>query len=249
MKSQVEERFTEFFEKWVCQLEEYLHQLIKVSKETDSNEADQQAVVSKVTTHLKEYYTVKWALAHEDVLVFYCPGWISTLENAYSWLTGWKPSMIFKLVDSMRKAGIPGASLSELSEQQVKKIEELRVKIRFEEEKVERDMERQQVSMADRRMVELSRLASRATNGGDTTVQVDGLVEVALKGLKIGLEKVMKGADCVRLKTLKGVLDILNSKQCVDFLAGTCLLHIRLQLCGKNRDANCALELKTSLGV
>ncbi|KAJ0018000.1 hypothetical protein Pint_10381 [Pistacia integerrima] len=242
MKSQVEERFTEFFEKWVCQLDEHLQQLIKVSKETTSNEADQQALVSKVTTHLKEYYTVKWALAHEDVLVFYCPGWISTFENAYSWITGWKPSMIFKLVESMRKARIPGASLSELTEQQLKKIEELRVKIRLEEEKVERDMERQQVSMGDRRMVELSRLASRARNG-DTTVQVDGLVEVALKGLKCGLEKVMKGADCVRLKTLKGVLDILNSKQCVDFLAGTCMLHIQLRLWGMKRDGKCGLEL------
>lgn len=50
---------------------------------------------------------------------------------------------------------------------QVKKIEDLRVKIRLEKEKVEREMERQQVSMADKRMVELARLASQPVRNGE----------------------------------------------------------------------------------
>ncbi|KAJ4703666.1 putative Transcription factor-related [Melia azedarach] len=238
MKNQVEERFTEFFEKWVCQLDEYLQQLLRVSKEGSSNESEQAALVSKLTAHYKEYYTVKWALAHEDVLVFYCPVWVGTLEIAYSWVTGWKPSMIFRLVDSMRKTRIAGARLAELTEQQVTKIEELRLKIRLEEEKVEREMERQQVAVADRKAVELARLTSRVSNGEAT--QIDGLVEVALKGLMSGLEKVMKAADCVRLKTLKGILDILNTSQSVNFLAGTCMLQIRLRQWGQKRDGQYA---------
>jgi hypothetical protein len=119
---------------------------------------------------------------------------------------------------------------------QVKKIEELRVKIRLEKEKVEREMERQQVSVADRRMVELARLASRVRNG-DGMARVDVLVEVALKGLLGGLERVMKAADCVRLKTLKGLLEVLSPSQCVDFLAGICTLQIRLRQRGKKRES------------
>jgi hypothetical protein len=78
---------------------------------------------------------------------------------------------------------------------QVKKIEELRVKIRLEKEKVERAMERQQMSMAGRRMVELARLVSQVMRIWEGMGPVDVLVEVALKGLLGGLERVM-AADC-----------------------------------------------------
>jgi hypothetical protein len=67
--------------------------------------------------------------------------------------------------------------------------------------------------------------------------QFDGLVEVAMKGLMAGLEKVMKAADCVRLRTLKGVLDVLSPLQCVDFLAATTMLQIQLRQWGKRRDS------------
>ncbi|GMI93492.1 DOG1-Like 4 [Hibiscus trionum] len=245
MKSQVGERFSEFYDKWTCQLDVYLQQLLNVSKETAlvSTEADKQAqalgLVSKLTTHYKEYYTVKWAAAHEDVLVFYCPVWLSKLENAYSWLTGWKPSMIFGLVESMRTTRVPGMGLGELTEEQVRKIEQLRVKIKLEEERVEREMERQQVAMADRKIVELVRMARRVVRNDELAVvgRVDGLVAVAVKGMLAGLERVMKAADCVRLKTLKGVLDVLNPCQSLDFLAGTCMLQIQMRKWGQKRDS------------
>ncbi|KAK6124233.1 hypothetical protein DH2020_041985 [Rehmannia glutinosa] len=115
------------------------------------------------------------------------------------------------------------------------KIEALRVKIKSEEERVEREMERQQVAMADRKMVELARLESVARKKGDSAAvsQVNGLVEAVVKGLLGGLEKVMKMADCVRLKTLKGVLDVLTPLQRVDFLAATSMLQIQLRKWGK----------------
>lgn len=107
---------------------------------------------------------------------------------------------------------------------QVRGIEALRVRIKAEEERVEREMERQQVAMADRKMVELARLDGEAA-------EVE--VEVALKGLVAGMEKVMKMADCVRLKTLKGVLDVLSPMQCVQFLAATSMMQIQMRKWGK----------------
>ena len=225
MKTQVEERFSEFFEEWVCQLEQLQHQLmLKLSqqeKTLHSNEAELQALVSRVTSLHKEYYTAKWAAAHQDVLAFFCPVWSSPLENAFSWLTGWKPSMLFKL---LRKARVRN-----VSEQQLRKIEELRLKIRYEEERVEREMERQQVAMADRKMVELARLATRVRNGGGAVAEVEGMVDMAIKVTLNGLERVMKAADCVRLKALKGMLDLLSPLQCVEFLAATGMIQIRLR--------------------
>lgn len=240
MKNKVEEKFTEFFEKWVLQLEEHVQQLLRVSKlETTplQGDAELQALVSKVTTHVKAYYTAKWAAAHEDVLAFFCPVWLSPLENAYLWVTGWKPSTVFRLIESLKKSHV--SSLKSLKEPQLKKIEELRVKIKLEEEKVEREMERQQVAMADRRMVELARLASSGGGVGGSAAavagRVEGLVEVALKSMFSGLERVMKAADCVRLKTLKGVLEELTPLQCVEFLAATSMLQIQLRQRGNKR--------------
>ncbi|KAK3027917.1 hypothetical protein RJ639_040600 [Escallonia herrerae] len=160
MKTEVEEKFT----LWVRQLEEILQVLLIVSKDHGNSH---EALVAKLTTHHKDYYTAKWAAAHEDVLAFFSPVWLSPLENAYLWITGWKPSMAFRLIESRRQTGLPGASLADMTEEQLKRIEALRVKIRVEEEKVEREMERQQVSMADRGMVELARASSSAQRNGD----------------------------------------------------------------------------------
>ena len=107
----VEEKF-EFYEKWVTQLDENLQLLLRASREQSLNEAEQQALVSRMTTHIKEYYTFKWAMAREDVLVFYNPVWISTLENGYFWYTGWKPSSVFRLVESIKKKREVGPRLA-----------------------------------------------------------------------------------------------------------------------------------------
>lgn len=227
MISKVEESFSEFLEKWVGQLEQHLQQLQRL-KGQEPPSTDPQALVSTLTAHYKEYFTIKWAAAHDDVFAFFCPVWSSPLEQAYSWMTDWKPSMMFRLVESLRRSRVPSASLADMTEEQVKRIEQLRLKIRLEEEKVERDMERQQVALADRRTVELARLAARVRNG-EVVYQLDGLVEVAVKRTLSGLEKVMKAADCVRLKTLKGVLDVLQPLQCVEFLTATCMLLLQLK--------------------
>ncbi len=72
---------------------------------------------------------------------------------------------MFKLGNSIRTNGVPSLSLVELTQEQMRKIETLRVKIRLEEEKVEREMERQQVVVVDRKMAELVRLVVRVKNG------------------------------------------------------------------------------------
>ncbi|XP_057985357.1 protein DOG1-like 4 [Hevea brasiliensis] len=109
------------------------------------------------------------------VLAFFCPIWISPLENAYSWVFGWKSSIVLKLVNSIRTNGVPSSGPVELTQEQMRKVEALRVKIRLEEEKVERETERQQVAVADKKMAELVRLVVRVKNG-EQVRQVEGLV-------------------------------------------------------------------------
>ncbi|KAL2494661.1 transcription factor-related [Forsythia ovata] len=242
MKTQVEEKFSSFFEKWMCLLEEFCRYYLRISAE-NSQEVDYEVLVNKLTAHHKEYYTFKWAAAHEDVLAFFTPVWLGPVENANLWITGWKPSMAFRLIESLRRIQSPGTSLATMTEEQVKKIEALRLRIKMDEEKVERDFERQQVAMADRKMVELAAFERRVKKNGDSAVtQVNRLVEMALKGLLGGLEKVMKMADCVRLKTLKGVLDTLTPLQSVDFLAAMSTVQIEMRKWGKKRDKKIAMK-------
>ncbi|KAF2281644.1 hypothetical protein GH714_044033 [Hevea brasiliensis] len=191
MKTKVEERFSEFFEKWMCQLHEYLQHLRRASEDYRAKtgcerEQELQASVSKVTQHYKDYYTIKWALAHEDVLAFFCPIWISPLENAYSWVTGWKPSAVLKLVNSIRING------------------------RWRSCKVGGSSEEWGGSEA-----------SGGIGAGGTERSNGRTIEV------------MKAADYVRLRTLKGVLDVLSLLQCVEFLAGIGMLQILLRQWGK----------------
>ncbi|PSS29054.1 Protein DOG1-like [Actinidia chinensis var. chinensis] len=97
-------------------------------------------------------------------------------------------------------------------------------------------MERQQVAVADRTLVELARVATRV-NRVDSE-EVDGRVEGAVRGLLGGLERVMKMADCVRLKTLKGLLEVLTPVQCVGFLAAKSMLQLQMRRLGKRRESN-----------
>ncbi|KAG9140573.1 hypothetical protein Leryth_016064 [Lithospermum erythrorhizon] len=257
--TQVEQKFSDFHEKWICKLEDLFQQLllsVNVHKRIQSEHVlppennNYTALVNKLTTHHKEYYTIKWAAAHVNVVAFFAPVWLTPLENSYMWITGWKPSMFLKLLDSLimqnqHQICTSRGSLVDLSEEQLKNIESLRLKIKNEEGRVEREVERQQVAIADPNMVELAKLVSRTCmntinidESGCTMSKVGGLVEVAMKNVMSGLEKVMKMADCVRLKTLKGVLDILSPEQSVHFLAATSLIQIQMRKWGKQRDVN-----------
>lgn len=86
--------------------------------------------------------------------------------------------------------------------------------------------------MADKKMVELARLGCHVGGvEGESAV----LVEAAVKGLATRLEKMVKAADCVRLKTLKGILDVLAPPQCVEFLAATAAFQVQLRRWGNER--------------
>ncbi|KAI9072359.1 hypothetical protein K1719_045668 [Acacia pycnantha] len=72
MKSQVQDRFHDFHHTWLSKLEEILHHLIHRTQLvvlTHPNDVvNLQHLVNTTTSHIKHYYTVKWAEAREDVL-------------------------------------------------------------------------------------------------------------------------------------------------------------------------------------
>ncbi|KAF2303109.1 hypothetical protein GH714_013831 [Hevea brasiliensis] len=117
-----------------------------------------------------------------------------------------KPSSVFKLVNSIRTNGVPSSSLVELTQEHMRKIEPLRVKIRLER-RVEREIE-QQVAVAVGKWRSCKVGASGEEWGASEAG--GGTGAGGTKGVMAGLEKVMKAVDCVRLRTLKGVLDVFK---------------------------------------
>ncbi|KAJ8626623.1 hypothetical protein MRB53_019930 [Persea americana] len=225
------EHFGDFYEEWMRKHEENLQQLLSVPRDS-THEPQQRAMVARAIGHITHYYAIKRAAAHASVLALFSPTWLTSFEIACLWMTGWKPSLAFRLVDTLRRVVAPGMGLGGLSDAQLRRIEQMQAVTRTEEEKVEMEMERQQMALAGRRMVELSQITARARDGE----VVEGMVEVALEGVMKGLEKVVVSADCVRLKALKRVVEGLSPLQSVDYMAALLMLQIQIRNFGKGRN-------------
>ncbi|KAK9696847.1 hypothetical protein RND81_08G000900 [Saponaria officinalis] len=225
--SSVEVKFKCYYEGWLNQLEIHLQNLVM------EREPNYNTIVTSLISHHKEFYSAKWGLAHDDILAFFAQQWLTPLESAFSWVTGWKPTSVFRLVDSLRRT-----SLALLTEDQALTIFNLSLKIKSEECMVERELERQQVALGDRNLAYLAQLAGRR---GVTEPIRD------VKGVLDGFHKVMKMADYVRLKTLKAVLDVLTPKQAVDFLAMFAMLHLQVRKWGQLRAATTSTSTTLTL--
>ncbi|KAK9950250.1 hypothetical protein M0R45_005751 [Rubus argutus] len=99
------ESFQTFFELWLSEQHQHLHRLILASQHNKniSNAEDEDgpvlgALVERVLKHYETYYEVKSRCAEQDVLAMLSPPWTSSLEDAFLWKGGWRPSMAFHLL-------------------------------------------------------------------------------------------------------------------------------------------------------
>lgn len=120
------ETFHKFFDCWLVEQDQHLQQLISASKNNDdgaTSESTQQQrsenrsglrpLIDQVVQHYEQYYRAKSRWAKEDVLGMLSPTWRSTLEDAFLWIGGWRPSMAIHLLYS--KSGLQlEAKLAEL---------------------------------------------------------------------------------------------------------------------------------------
>ncbi|CAN1841643.1 Protein DOG1-like 3 [Linum perenne] len=190
--------------------------------------------------HYEEYYRKKSEWAHRNVLSMMSPSWRTTLEDAFLWIGGWRPSMAFHLIysksglqlDSMMQnllRGLPTTShdLADLSSEQLSRMDELQRRTIREERNITEEIATVQESVADASMVELSHVASQMMKD-----QVDS----ALTTKEKKLEEILRVADELRLATLRAIVDVLTPIQAVHFLIAVAELHLRVHDWGKRRD-------------
>lgn len=249
------ESFHTFFQAWIAEQERHLHELLSASSgKTPTSREDEERVlrplINQVLHHYEEYYQAKSKWSKENVLTMLSPTWTSSLEDAFLWIGGWRPSMAFHLLYS--KSGLQmEAKLAELikgpcsndlgglSPSQLKEVDELqRITIKEERELTE-EMAKHQETVADESMVELSHLVTGLRNGESTG---DDPVDSTLAPKEEGLLKILRKADDLRLRTLKGVISILCPIQAVHFLIAAAELHLRIHEWGQKKDKARATE-------
>ncbi|XP_073149220.1 protein DELAY OF GERMINATION 1-like [Henckelia pumila] len=251
--------FPNFFEQWLAEQNQHLESLVSASKENEQQLESGRAVtqqeldgrilsplIERVIQHYEQYYGTKSNGAKEDILSMFNPSWRSSLEDAFLWIGGWRPSMAFHLLYSKSGLqveaklmeliqGLTTGDLGDLSADQLEKVNELQKEtVRAEKELTEK-LAKKQESVADSSMVELSHVATELIRGGEEAVE-DGRVDAALDPKKQALVEILQKADDLRLKTLKKVLQILTPIQSVHFLIAAAELHLRFHEWGKKRD-------------
>lgn len=260
--------FHEFFRRWLDEQNQNLKQLVTAAETyenrrrqlqnchqncgKDNGEFILNQLVERVVQHYDKYYERKSRCENQDVLSVLSPSWRSKLEDAFLWIGGWRPSMAFMLLYSKLglqvEAGldelmrsVPTGDLADLSQDQIRRVDELQMTIIDEEKRITEKMAKQQQKMADSSMTELSHVVTEMMRNNENRAEEIGYdsekVKPVLKKKEEGLESVLHMADDLRLKTLKKVIDILSPIQAVHFLIAAAELHLRVHEWGTHRDA------------
>ncbi|KAJ1405021.1 hypothetical protein SESBI_26162 [Sesbania bispinosa] len=250
------ESFHKFFDCWLAEQNQHLNDLIEAESSQVPNERA-QALIDRVLEHYESYYKAKSRWAKHDVLAMLSPSWRSSLEEAFLWIGGWRPSMAFHLLYSKSSLqfearlneliqGIRTCDMGDLSAAQLTQLDDMQRRTIGEERGITDMMAKQQETVADAPMVKLSQVVSemiRANEGGEgENKELEDKIESTLEPKVEGLEKVLQKADDLRLRTLQGIVHILSPQQAIHFLIAAAELHLRLHEWGKKKDERRANE-------
>ncbi|KAL8030878.1 hypothetical protein ABFX02_14G314300 [Erythranthe guttata] len=264
MEATSENNFQEFYVKWQNEHNQHLYELTNASKTpTQQPQSDMflSGLVERVISHYEEYYRIKTKWAKKDVYLLLSPPWNSPLEDAFLWVGGWRPTTAFHLLYS--KSGLQfqaqfsnmliGAKtgdLGDLSLDQLGRIDVFQKGTIQEEREITEKEAKQQDRVADKEMVGLSHDASSESTRpvGGTSLDIGSLVNSVLKPKEEGFQMLLQSADELRMKTLKGVIDILSPIQAVHFLIAAAELQLCLHEWGKDKqDEQLAASSTTQL--
>ncbi|KAM0011079.1 putative transcription factor TGA like domain-containing protein [Helianthus debilis subsp. tardiflorus] len=211
--------FADFFERWEGQHRIYLDKLLQVAASESDDDAERESLVQQVLTHYQEYYDEKSIAAESDIFLMFSPPWLSSYERTLLWVTGFKPSVSFRLVKQSVGA--------DLNEEQLERIAAVKEETRRMEGQIAQALARVQESVAAPTFCELVKREGSL---------VDGDMENAMGALKVALLRVMRDADALRQQTGLQVLKVLSPAQKLKFLAGTSRFWLLSRRLGMERD-------------
>ncbi|MCL7022134.1 hypothetical protein MKW94_023827 [Papaver nudicaule] len=215
--------FEEFFTGWLIRQKNYLDQLVSARKNFQNiPDPELRSLVSQILSHYQQYYAAKAVVIREDLFVMFAPPWFSSYERSYLWITGFKPSLVFKILDK-------SVNLDELTDEQVGELYRLRVETKGVERELNNQMARIQSLVLPPLVDPLTNPAGRRVDGGT--------LDAAMQTLTKEMETLVESADCIRMTTSRKVVEILSPVQSVRLLAAATQLQVDIRMLGLQRDA------------
>ncbi|KAL1200199.1 Protein DELAY OF GERMINATION 1 [Cardamine amara subsp. amara] len=227
-----------------------LKQLLAQRKSPRDAETDRKLreLEQKIIGDFKDYAGKRVDLAHRYSSNYYAPSWNTPLENALIWMGGCRPSSFFRLVyalcgsqteirvtqflrniDGYTSLGGDGISLSDLTAEQLAKINVLHVKVIEEEEKMTKKVSSLQEDAAD---IPIATVAFAEEHVGEPNMAVDE----ALDKQEESMAGLLAEADNLRVDTLTKIVEILSPVQAADFFLAAKKLHLSMHEWGAVRD-------------
>ncbi|KAG2261901.1 hypothetical protein Bca52824_068980 [Brassica carinata] len=229
---------------------------------TTADDNKLRELTQKIIGDFKDYAGKRANLSHRCSSNYYAPSWNTPLENALIWMGGCRPSSFFRLVYALcgsqteirvtqflrnidgYDTGSGGASLSDLTAEQLAKINVLHVKIIDEEEKMTKKVSSLQEDAAD---IPISTVAYAEEHVGEPNLAVDQ----ALDKQEEAMATLLAEADNLRVYTLSKIIEVLAPMQAADFLLAGKKLHLSMHAWGALRDRRrreCIIDVADDAG-
>ncbi|KAJ7267051.1 hypothetical protein O6H91_15G075600 [Diphasiastrum complanatum] len=162
-------------------------------------------------------YNTSWKISNKDVPDVISGQHSSSLEAAFMWLGGWRPTSALVLVNTVLggdsqgnkkfDSKAPESLTSELSEKQLSNMKNLQKHTRQAEQELSNEFAVFQMLVADQPMVEV--LVSEAASSKSNYSDAHKVIELKIQKL----QELLKQAVSLRIQTLQELLNLLTPVQ------------------------------------
>ncbi|KAL6578444.1 hypothetical protein OROMI_010772 [Orobanche minor] len=217
-------RFTIFYGDWLSRHEAFLEHLERLLSPEDGFDRNYECcqIIPEFFSHYQQLYAERARAAGGDVFLLFSPSWMSSFERSLLWVSGFRPSMLFPIMER--------SVAEELTGEQRERIEEVKLETRRREREITQAMARVQEKVAEPPVYSMMRRFGRLGDGEATELGD------AIEGFKAAIAVVVENADELRVWTAAEVVGILSPVQSVRFLAEAARSQLQARKWGIEKD-------------
>ncbi|CAN7109173.1 unnamed protein product [Brassica rapa subsp. narinosa] len=255
--SNIEEVQQECYDEWMSLQAKRMTDLKRALANGEKNDGALRELIQSVIEDFKDYARKRSEHSRRYSSNYFAPTWNTCLENALLWMGGCRPSSFIRLVYAMcgsqtelrltnffrdnigglsmalgetpGRVDGAGESMSDLTAEQLFKINELHMKTVQEENMLTKQSATLQEDTAD---MPIAVAAFHKERIGEADVEV----ERALDKYEDEMARMLAEADKLRLTTLTKIFEILTAVQAADFLLAGKKLHLSMHEWGRQRE-------------
>ncbi|PIA38362.1 hypothetical protein AQUCO_02800210v1 [Aquilegia coerulea] len=233
--------FHRCFKTWVTQQRKDLEELQRAKNEEPQNEETLKLLAEKNVKKYQEYFEKRSLLSIDDALFSFSSLWCTSFENSFLWIGGCRPTLSIQLVYTLCGMelennlleyfqGVRRDNLGDLSNHQLCLVNDLHCKTVEAEEEISSRLSILQEEIGNELLFEDANESSLRGN-------INGRIHnyKCLDDHAHAIAQILLDADMLRLKTVKGLVNILTPLQAVDFLVAGKKLYLSMHEWGQRK--------------